>query len=62
MLSTAFGYGRPAFSARALAAAFCPEDRGVDFFLGFFFSQTGLLATFVLLRNSGCFLLSVSLR
>jgi len=47
MLSTAFGYGRPAFSARAFAADFCPEDRGVDFFFGFFFSQIGLLATFI---------------
>jgi hypothetical protein len=46
MLSTAFGYGRPAFSARALAALFAPEDKGVDFFFGFFFSHTGLLAIY----------------
>jgi len=44
MLSTALGQGRPAFSARALAAAFCPEDKGVDFFFGFLVSQIGLLA------------------
>jgi len=48
MLSTALGQGRPAFSARALADAFCPEDRGVDFFFGFFFSHIGLLAIFLM--------------
>jgi hypothetical protein len=42
MLSTRFGYGRPAFAALAFAEAFCDEDKGVDFFFGFVFSQTGL--------------------
>ncbi len=42
MLSTRFGYGRPAFFALAFAEAFCDEDKGVDFFFGFVFSQTGL--------------------
>ena len=41
MLSTRFGYGRPAFLARAFADAFFAEDKGVDFFFGFVFSQTG---------------------
>ena len=44
MLSTRFGYGRPAFSALALAAAFCPEDSGLDFLFGFFFFQGGVVA------------------
>ena len=38
-LSTRFGYGRPAFFARALAAAFCDGVSGVDFLFGFFVSQ-----------------------
>ena len=38
-LSTRFGYGRPAFSARALASAFCDGVNGVDFLFGFFVSQ-----------------------
>ncbi len=38
-LSTRFGYGRPAFLARALAAAFWDGVNGVDFLLGFFVSQ-----------------------
>jgi hypothetical protein len=42
MLSTRLGYGRPAFFARALAEAFWDDVKGVDFFLGFVFSQTGL--------------------
>lgn len=41
MLSTRFGYGRPAFAALAFAEAFCAEDKGEDFFLGFGLSQTG---------------------
>ena len=38
-LSTRFGYGRPAFLARALASAFCDGVNGVDFLFGFFVSQ-----------------------
>jgi len=38
-LSTRFGYGRPAFSARALAACFWDGVNGVDFLFGFFVSQ-----------------------
>ena len=40
-----FGYFLPAFLARVFAADFCEDVRVLDFFLGFFFSQIGLLAT-----------------
>jgi len=52
MLSTRFGYGRPAFLARALAKTFCAGDNGVDFLLGFFFSHTGLSMLFFILVYS----------
>lgn len=50
-----FGYLRPAFFARAFAAAFWLAVSGLDFDLGFFFSQIGLLATLrrLLLRTGG---------
>jgi len=51
MLSTRLGYGRPAFLAFAFAIAFCAGDNGVDLFLGFFFSQTGV----------GCFAPAITL-
>ncbi len=38
-LSTKFGYGLPAFFARALAASFWDGVNGVDFLFGFFVSQ-----------------------
>ena len=47
-----FGYFLPAFLARALAADFWLAVKVFDFFLGFFFSQMGLLATLLLLRAS----------
>jgi hypothetical protein len=47
MLSTRFGYGRPADLAEAFALAFCAAVNGVDFFLGFFVSQTGFVVDFI---------------
>ena len=47
MLSTRFGYGRPADLADALAFAFCAAVNGVDFFFGFLVSQTGFVVAFV---------------
>jgi len=47
MLSTRFGYGRPADLAEAFALAFCAAVNGVDFFLGFLVSQTGVVVAFV---------------
>ena len=45
MLSIKFGYGRPAFAARAFAALFADDDSGVDFFFGFLVFQTSLAIT-----------------
>lgn len=43
MLSTRFGYGRPAFVAARLAAAFCLGVKGLDLIpLGLGLSQTFL--------------------
>jgi hypothetical protein len=39
-----FGYFLPAFVARDFAADFCAAVKDFDVFLGFFFSQIGLLA------------------
>ena len=47
MLSTMFGYGRPADLAEAFALAFCAGVNLVDFFLGFFVSQTGVVVDFI---------------
>jgi len=47
MLSTRFGYGRPADLAEAFALAFCAAVNGVDFFLGFLVSQTGVVVDFI---------------
>lgn len=44
-LSTRFGYGRPAFFARAFAADFWAGVKGVDFFLGLGLSQNGAFFT-----------------
>ena len=46
MLSTMFGYGRPAFFAAAFAEAFCDGESFLDFFEGFLVSQTGFFITF----------------
>jgi hypothetical protein len=48
MLSTRFGYLRPADLALARAAATFLALIGEEFFLGFGVSQTGLFATFFL--------------
>jgi len=45
ILSIKFGQGRPAFAARAFAALFADDDRGVDFFFGFLVFQTSLAIT-----------------
>ena len=47
MLSTMFGYGRPADFAEAFALLFCAGVNLVDFFLGFFVSQTGVVVDFI---------------
>ncbi len=40
MLSTRFGYGRPAALAAALAVAFWADVKGLETFFGFGLSQT----------------------
>lgn len=40
MLSTRFGYGRPAAFAAALADAFCVDVKGLETFFGFGLSHT----------------------
>jgi len=47
MLSIRFGYGLPAFLARAFAAAFCEAVSGVDLRFGFGLSQTFFVVAIV---------------
>jgi hypothetical protein len=51
MLSTRFGYGRPAAAALRLALALCAFDNGLLFFLGFLRSQTGFVFFFAIIRH-----------
>jgi len=52
MLSIKFGYGLPAFLARAFAAAFCAALSGVDLRFGFGLSQTFLTVAMCYLAHS----------
>ena len=52
MLSIRFGYGLPAFLARAFAAAFCEAVSGFDLRFGFGLSQTFLLVAMCYLAHS----------
>jgi len=62
MLSTKFGYGRPAALAEALVEAFFVGVNLVDFFLGFGVSQTGVVVDFIFPYDGFPFIIVVCLR